>query len=229
MIVEILYPEYANLYGDPGNIRYLRRCLPEAEFVETFIHDEPAFASRDVDLVYMGPMTESAQEKIIACLRPYTGRVQEMIEQNTVFLMTGNAMEVLGEAIVNEDGSRIEGLGLLPLIAKRDMMHRYDAAFYGRFEDFAVVGFKSQFTMAYSSKEDCSFMRAEKGMGLNDRTTGEGMRLHNFFGTYLLGPLLIMNPPFTRYLLRLMGAEPETLPFEEEAMEAYRRRLADFA
>ena len=40
--------------------------------------------------------------------------------------------------------------------------------------------------------------------------------------------VLIMNPPFTRYLLRLLGAEPEELPFEAEAMEAYRRRLADF-
>ena len=52
--------------------------------------------------------------------------------------------------------------------------------------------------------------------------------MHNVFGTYLLGPLLIMNPPFTRYLLRLLGAEPETLPFEEEIMEAYRRRLRDY-
>ena len=228
MIVETLYPEYANLYGDPGNIRYLKKCLPEAEFVDTPMHAEPAFVTRDVALVYMGPMTESAQEKAIHRLRPYVDRLREMIEQGVVFLMTGNAMEVFGEAIENEDGSHIEGLGLLPIIAKRDMRHRYADVFKGQFGDTEIVGFKTQFTMATPLREGLPFIRVEQGAGLNRQLKGEGVRMHNFFGTYLLGPMLIMNPPFTRYLLRLLGAEPEELPFEAEAMEAYRRRLADF-
>ena len=228
MMIEVLYPEYANLYGDPGNIRYLQQCLPEAEFVYTPMHGEPTFVSQNVDMLYMGPMTESAQEKAIARLRPYAHRLQELMEQDTVMLMTGNAMEVLGEAIENEDGSRIEGLGLLPLVAKRDMMHRYDAAFKGQFESMSIVGFKSQFTMAYPTGEITPFVQTEKGVGLNHQMTGEGVRFHNVFGTYLLGPLLVMNPLFTRYLLQVMGADVDTLPFEEEAMEAYRRRLADF-
>lgn len=228
MIVEILYPEYANLYGDPGNVRYLQRCLPDAEFVNTPMHGEPAFATQEVSLVYMGPMSESAQEKVIARLRPYAARLRELVEQGVVFLFTGNAMEVLGEAIENEDGTRIEGLGLLPIVAKRDMMHRYADAYKGRFEDMAIVGFKAQFTMAYPTKGDEGFIRTEHGVGLNRQMTGEGVRIHNLFGTYLLGPLLILNPPFTRYLLGLMGVALATLPFEEEAMEAYRRRLMDF-
>lgn len=228
MIVEILYPEYANLYGDSGNVRYLERCLPNAEFIETPMHQDPAFVTREVSLVYMGPMTESAQEKVIAHLRPHTARLREMVEQGVVFLFTGNAMEVLGEAIENEDGSRIEGLGLLPIVAKRDMMHRYADAFKGRFEDMDIVGFKAQFTMAYPTKEGLGFIHTQKGVGLNPDLPKEGVRMNHFFGTYLLGPLLLMNPPFTRYLLGLMGVEPAALPFEVEAMEAYRRRLADF-
>lgn len=228
MIVETLFPEYGNLYGDPGNIRYLKRCLPDAQFVDTPMHGEPAFASQDVAFVYMGPMTESAQEKAIDRLRPYTARLREMMEHGTVFLMTGNAMEVLGQYIENDDGSRIEGLGLLPITARRDMMHRYAGNFKGRFEDMDIVGFKTQFTMAYPTGETVAFAQAEQGIGLNPGTKGEGVRLHNFFGTYLLGPLLILNPPFTRYLLGLMGVEAAPLPFEEEAMEAYRRRLQDF-
>ena len=34
MTVEILYPELCNLYGDRGNMDYLKQCLP-AEFRET--------------------------------------------------------------------------------------------------------------------------------------------------------------------------------------------------
>lgn len=229
MIVETLFPEYGNLYGDPGNMRYLRRCLPQAQFADTPMYAKPVFAEEDVALIYMGPMTESAQEKAVAHLKPYTERLRELMEKGTVFLLTGNAMEVLGEGIENEDGSRIEGLGLLPVTAKRDMMRRYADVFKGRFEDMEIVGFKTQFTKAWPAQDSAyPFITVEKGEGLHKGLPYEGIHMHNMFGTYLLGPLLIMNPPFTRYLLRLLGAEPETLPFEEEIMEAYRRRLRDY-
>lgn len=45
--------------------------------------------------------------------------------------------------------------------------------------------------------------------------------------TYLTGPLLVLNPPFTKQLLQDLGAE-DTLAFEEAAMEAYEARLAEF-
>ena len=33
MKIEILYPELCTLYGDKGNMQYLKLCLPDAEFV----------------------------------------------------------------------------------------------------------------------------------------------------------------------------------------------------
>ena len=59
--IEYLFPEFANLYGDLWNIRYLRECMPEAEFVETAFTDEPEFLKGDVAMIYMGGMTESQQ------------------------------------------------------------------------------------------------------------------------------------------------------------------------
>ena len=41
MKIEILYPEMSNIYGDYGNIMFLKKCLPEAEFIETSLHTEP--------------------------------------------------------------------------------------------------------------------------------------------------------------------------------------------
>ena len=64
---------------------------------------------------------------------------------------------------------------------------------------------------------------------LSGRSAWEGIRLHNFFGTYLVGPILVMNPPFTKYLLRLLGAGDVPLAFEKENMEAYAQRKKDFA
>ena len=107
MRIEILFPETANLFGDLGNVRYLRSCLPQGEFVETALNEEPRFLTEPMDLVYLGPMTERTQEKVIEKLMPHKERIRELIEQGRVFLFTGNALEVLGTSIEKEDGSKI--------------------------------------------------------------------------------------------------------------------------
>ena len=35
MKIEILFPEICNLFGDMGNMKYLKKCLPNAEFIST--------------------------------------------------------------------------------------------------------------------------------------------------------------------------------------------------
>ena len=43
MKIEILYPEFCNLNGDMGNMKYLEKCIPEAEIIETSINEKPKF------------------------------------------------------------------------------------------------------------------------------------------------------------------------------------------
>lgn len=229
MKIEILFPEFCNLFGDTYNMIYLEKTLTDAEFIRTPIGGAVRFTEEPVDLVYMGPMTERMQERVIEKLRPLKAKIQAAIDRGTVFLFTGNALEVFGDYIENEDGSRIECLGLYRLFAKRDMMHRHNSDFEGTFEGETVMGFKTQFTMAYTPDESLGLFKKVKGVGLNRKAAWEGIRLHNFFGTYLVGPILVMNPPFTKYLLRLLGAGDVPLAFEKENMEAYAQRKKDFA
>ncbi len=66
MKIEILYPELCNLNGYMGNIRYLKKCVPEIEILETTINEKPKFIDQgDISLVYMGTSTEKSQEIII--------------------------------------------------------------------------------------------------------------------------------------------------------------------
>ena len=110
MKVEILFPEFCNLFGDMSNMKYLKMCLPEAQYIETAMDEDMAFISEDVNLIYMGPMTENTQEKVIKKLEPHKERIKELIQKGVCFLFTGNALEVLGKYIENEDGSKIEAL-----------------------------------------------------------------------------------------------------------------------
>ena len=228
MKIEILFPEFCNLYGDMFNMKYLKKCLPEAEFIETALEEEPTFVKENVNLIYLGPMTEKTQEKVISKLLPYKERIIELIEKNTVFLFTGNAVEVLGKYIENEDETSIEGLGIFDVYAKRDMFHRHNSFLIGKYEDIEVIGFKSQFTMLYGDNSQNYFTKAELGIGIHSGTNLEGIKENNFIATYLIGPFLILNPYFTLELMEMMGIEEPKLAFEKEVLEAYEVRLKKF-
>lgn len=227
MKIEILFPEFCNLYGDMFNMKYLKKCLPEAEFIETALEEEPTFVKENVNLIYLGPMTEKTQEKVISKLLPYKERIIDLIEKNTVFLFTGNAIEVLGKYIENEDETSIEGLGIFDVYAKRDMFHRHNSFLIGKYEDIEVIGFKSQFTMLYGDNTNMAFLEVEKGIGINKESKLEGIKKNNFIGTYLIGPLLILNPLFTKKILEMLGVDGE-VALKEETMAAYEERIKEF-
>ena len=232
MKIEVLFPEGANLFGDTWNYRYLKECLPEAELIETALSDEPQFLSGNVDLVYMGAMTERFQELAIKKLMPHKARILELVDMGKVFLMTSNAGEVFCDYIENEDGTRVEALGVYHLYAKRDMMHRYNSTVLGKlndhFTDMDIVGFKAEFSQLHGLDSDVdSLAELSFGTGRNSETKTEGVRVNNFFSTSIVGPFLLMNPLFVKYLMERMGVLEPKLAHEDVIMSAYKKRLAD--
>lgn len=225
--IEILFPEFCNLYGDISNMKYLQKCIPEANFIETSFNEEPTFVKNDVNLIYMGPMTEKMQEKVIEKLKPYKQRIEELIEKNVLFLITGNALEIFGKYIENEDGTKIEALGIFDIYSKRNMMKRHNSNFIGKYEEIEIVGFKSQFTQSYRNNEENYFAKVEKGIGLNPESSLEGIQKNNFIATYVIGPILILNPEFTKKVLEKIGVEEPKLAFEEDVQNAYEQRLKE--
>ena len=104
MKIEILYPELCTLYGDKGNMQYLKLCLPDAEFVETTLNAKPLFLTEDIDLVYMCSMSEKSQEVILSRLLPLKEEIFRAFDaEKTVFFFVGNALELLGKYIKRED------------------------------------------------------------------------------------------------------------------------------
>lgn len=228
MKIEVLYPSLANLYGEAVEVKFLKQCLPDSEWIDTEVNDTPAFADGDVDMIYMGPMSEKSQEIVASRLMPYKDRLRELIDNGTVFLIIGNALEIFGEYIENEDGSKIECLGIFPTHAKRKMMNRYNSLYLGSFGDIKIVGFKAQFSHSYGDNDQFGLFDTLKGDGICPGNRFEGIHKNNFFATYLLGPLLIMNPDFAKYILALLGIKDAVLPAEKSIYEAYNKRLSEF-
>ena len=108
------------------------------------------------------------------------------------------------------------------------MMDRHNSFFLGKFEGMDIVGFKSLFGHTYGAADQVEpLFTVEKGVGRFPGAAVEGFRRKNLLVTYLTGPLLVLNPPFTKWLLRQMGA-PDALAFEEAAMDNYHRRVEEF-
>lgn len=226
MKIEVLYPEIGNLFGDSANIKYLKLCLPEAEFIETHLNTEPQFASAQMDLIYMGPMTEISQEKAINRLMPFKEQLRENIEGGTHFLFTGNSFEILGNYIKTDNGE-IPALGLFDMYSERKMSSRHNSLFLGQTEDLYITAFNSRFSHTYPGPGIKGFAKKLRGIGLNESCPFEGIHHNNFIGTYLLGPLLVLNPRFTLNFLKSLGADT-TPAFYEESIAAYNKRLSEF-
>ena len=258
MKIEFLFPELVTLYGEKANVEYLAKCLPQARLVTTSLGEGPAFAipeknpaalpelkgeGRKIlppELCYIGSMEEDYFEAALESLRPYKKALEKYIKSGRILLATGNAIDLFGKKIewkdrVYPDGHiadcTLEGLGLFDMVSvvRRDQT-RHNSWYYGEFENIKILGHRSTFSRQYGGSSD-PFITTLGGFGMNDETKQEGVHRDGFYGTTLLGPLLIMNPELTRYFIgkmcELSGEKAPSELFEEKLiMEAYHNRLA---
>lgn len=227
MKIEVLFPEIGNLCGDLMNVRYLQQCCPALEIVETDLKSRPRFLDEDIALVYLGSLTERGLELVVEALTPVKEALLARLAAGQRMLVTGNAVDALSLSAESDEGWHLEGLGILPTRARYKMMQRHNSFYLGTFGEMEIVGFKSLFGHSYDAPEENPLFTTLRGVGRNENTVLEGWHLGNLMATYLTGPLLVLNPPFCKWLLREMGAKGD-LAFEQAAFAAYEQRLKEF-
>lgn len=228
MVIEILFSEVCNLYGDGQNVKYLQQTLPDATFQFTELNDEPYFVNNTPDMIYIGSMSESIQRRVIEKLTSYKNRIHQLIDNGTPFLATGNAAEIFTKSISYvTEGITVDGLGIFDLTVKTDLFNRYNGKVLGQFRDMTIVGFRSQFSFIYGDNKDNYFVECIRGDGINKESKLEGFRKNNLICTQILGPILPLNPLFCEYFIGLTG-NSVTAAHKEAAMAAYNQRVTEF-
>ena len=228
MVIEILFQEVCNLYGDGQNVTYLQATLPEAEFIFTSLTDTPYFVENTPDIIYIGSMSEAIQRRVLEKLMPLKSRIEELVDGGTAILATGNAAELFTKKIdyVTEELS-VEGLGIFDLTVKTNLFDRFNGKVLAEFENMYLTGFRSQFSMIYGDNCGCYFAQCIRGIGINRESALEGMRKNNLICTQILGPILPLNPDFCEYFIGLTGTKA-TAAFKEAAEDAYSQRIKEF-
>ena len=225
MTIEILFPEICNLYGDSNNALYLKKVFGEDNIIETHLTDKPYFADHDVNLIYMGALAEFREKPVLKILLPLRERILQLIDAGVVFLITGNAMDIFGKTL-HSNGEDIECLNIQPYEVFHDFNNRTNSTLLGEYNGQAIVGYKSNFSTT-RNVNSTSFVKIIRGHGNDGQDLWEGFKINNFYCTYLIGPILVMNPLFAEEVLKAAGYEGE-LPLKEDLMASYQYRLKQF-
>lgn len=205
-----LYYDLMNLYGENGNIRFLKSVLNdqdiEVKVSKLTIGDNIDF--NQYDFLYIGCGSDENLLIVLEDIKKYKDKIKKCIDDNKFFLATGNAIELFGTVIFDEDkdnpGALIpyEGLGIFdyhaPLEKTRIVGEQY---FETDLIKEKIVGFQNR----SHSIEGCNdnLFKVISGTGYSSTNSSyEGIHKNNFFGTYLFGPLLVRNPYFTDYLVK---------------------------
>lgn len=222
MKIEILFPELCSLFGDHGNIIFLEENFGKDAVLKTSLLEKPKFIDESIDLVYMGAMSEKTQVKVLEKLRPYANILKSKIEKGLKVLFTGNAMDLLGHKIIEEDGSKIDGLNLFVFDTIIKRSPRLNDTVLGKDgTGLEIIGHKTQFTQSYGRNELNYFIKTDIGMGINKESKFEGFVYKGLIGTNLTGPLLPLNPDFAKQFLNV------DIKHEAVLMRAKQRKIED--
>lgn len=187
--IAYLYYDLLNLYGDSGNIKALEYHLKEQNIDVNIkylsINDKKDFSK--YDLVYIGSGTDKNLLLALDDILKYKKDLKDYIQSNKFILSTGNSIELFGKYIRIK--SKVQkSLGLFDYYIDYDDRIVKDTNYECEFINSNIIGFENHLGHLVSNEKKL----------FND----EGVLKNNFYGTYVIGPLLVRNPEFCKYFIR---------------------------
>ena len=194
-----LFPDLMNLYGEYANTLALQKSLSEkgraAEIEKLSIDD--TFDFSDCDLIYIGSGTEKNQKVALEYLRPYTEQLKAALDGGKLILATGNSFEMFGGKITDRNGKEHEGLKLFGFTVTEGT-ERIVEDVSAEFEENKVIGFINKASKIEGVEKP--FFVIKQGTGNSGSTPNvEGIRQGGFYGTHIIGPLLMRNKCMADY------------------------------
>ena len=196
-----LYYDLMNLYGENGNVRYLKKKLEDQD-VEVKVYflsvdDEIDFSKYDI--YYIGTGSEDNQKIVLEDIMKYKDDIKKAIDDNKYFISTGNSLELFGKEIIGKD--KIKCLDIFNYTATVNKDRIVGEQLYSsNLIDKKIVGFQNR--VCTLDNLDNTIFNVTEGSGYNKKNMTEGFRVNNFIGTYLLGPILVRNPYLCDYFIK---------------------------
>ncbi|MDD3821645.1 MAG: glutamine amidotransferase [Bacilli bacterium] len=203
IVIAHLYYDLMNLYGESGNVKALKKYLEEQGVKVTIkflsLNDTMDFAT--YDFVYIGAGSENNRLLVLKDLKRYQKDIKRFIDENKFILATGNAHEIFGQYIIDLNHKKHKALSIFDYYAKDVDFRIVDEVYFETpLVKKPLIGFQNQASILRDNPHP--LFTVIMGVGSYPNSKTEGFRYHNFYGTYITGPLLIRNPHFTKYLVK---------------------------
>ena len=201
-----LFYDLLNLYGEYGNLCVLERGLKEKGTEVTVdklsIGDEFDFSQ--YDFIYIGSGTERNQKVALEYLMPYKEAISEALSNGKIILATGNAFEMFGKSITDCNKKEYQALGLFDFYTEEsDKRTVTDAKSKCKFCEDTLIGFINKASEIKGIKNP--FCEMLEGAGNTADDKNEGIHEGNFYGTHLIGPVLVRNPALLTFFVKLLS------------------------
>lgn len=220
-----LYYDLLNLYGEQGNILALKRAFKNqnVEIEVDYLSVQDKIDFKKYDLVYLG--SGSAENLLIALedIKRHKKELKKYIESKKVLLATGNSYLLFGQKINN-----LDALGIFDYyaassekMAQESLMELY--------QEKDIIGFQNR-EFIVNNKRNHLF-KVKEGLCDNLKSEYEGYHEYNFYGTFVIGPLLIRNPHFTNILVKEIMEKNNLIYHEYEdkiLVDAYNQYIKNF-
>ena len=196
-----LYYDLLNLYGDSGNMKALKYHL-EKQDIEVIIkyitiNDKKDF--KDLDMIYIGSGTEDNLMLALDDLKKDVDSLKEFIDSKKILLSTGNSLELFGNYIITN--KKIKSLGIF---------------------DYVVMYQENRIVKDVNIKTDIinkNIIGFENHLG-KVLTYEDIINIDNYFGTYIIGPILARNPELCKYFVhKLIDSKNDNFEYKEDNYE----------
>jgi len=221
MKIAHLYYDLMNLHGEQGNIMALKKSFAQQKIdleVDLLsIGDNIDFKA--YDLFYIGMGSEENLILVLEDIKKYHKDIKDTIKNKQYFIATGNAYELFGKSI-EINNKEHQALNIFNYTSK-ESPKRIVGECLMTFKDLKpIIGFKNHGNIV--DNENNHLFEALK------ENSFEGYYEDNFFGTHLIGPLLIRNPHFTEYIVKDILKDNYQIPDQDYQDQAYEEYIKNF-
>lgn len=200
LVILHLFPHTLNLNGDTGNVDILHFRARERNFlVERKFYESSEALPNNVDLIFIGNGSVSAQTFAHKKLESISAPLKELADSGVPFLAVGAGFQLMGESIAFPDKTTLAGAGIFPVNTRIGSVRVVgDCVVDSRLG--TLVGFENKAALL-DIKGATSIGSVRYGQGNSPECAEEGFWVQNLIGTHLQGPVLANNPVLADWLL----------------------------